>query len=63
MHQGRTAARDLLLWQSSGYGYRDRMGVLEEPSQPEEGMLDTKRQAGIRCAKKKYLKFFVENVT
>jgi hypothetical protein len=38
--------------------------VLEEPSEPEEGMtrIPNGRQ-GIRCAKKKDLKFFVENVT
>jgi len=28
---------NLLLWQSSGYGYQDRMGgLLEEPSNPKE---------------------------
>jgi hypothetical protein len=38
--------------------------VLEESSEPEEGNdANTKKQAGIRCAKKKDLRFFVENVT
>jgi len=39
-------------------------GVLEEPSEPEEGMTRIpKGRQGIRCAKKKELKFSVETVT
>jgi hypothetical protein len=39
-------------------------GVLEERSEPQEGMTRIpKGRQGIRCAKKKDLKFFVENVT
>jgi hypothetical protein len=56
-----TECRDLLLWQSSIPGSH---GVLEERSEPQEGMTRIpKGRQGIRCAKKKDLKFFVENVT
>jgi hypothetical protein len=37
--------------------------VLEEPSDRKKGCLNTKRQAGHALRQKKYLKFFVENVT
>ena len=54
-----TNRRDLLLWQSSGYGYQDRMGFLEEPSEPEEGMVEYEKAGIVFVApKKKYLKFF-----
>jgi hypothetical protein len=39
-------------------------GVLEEPSEPEEGMTRIpKGRQGIRCAKKMILNFLLKNVT